>query len=84
MGRLRSWRHSLAIFLNELGAITNGENPFVPRGLQMRIDGQLIDPVGFQTADVGHKLRYLDAGGPDHQVRFNEITVFGVQAVMLG
>src|SRR5262249_24537209 len=50
-------------------AVADREYVGVARGLQGLPHHQLIQPVGFQAPDVREKVRRLDAGGPDRQLR---------------
>ena len=53
------------------GAVTQRKNIGVARGLQRIEDDQLVDAVGFKTAEVFQKIRCFHACGPHYQFRFD-------------
>ncbi|MNR11365.1 hypothetical protein D3C85_1276620 [compost metagenome] len=64
-------------------AVTDGENVRIARGLQRRLDHQLVNAVSFQPADLFHEIRRFDASRPDHQVSLNILAAFGVQTAFI-
>ena len=54
------------------GAVADGEDIVVARGLQRLAHHQLVDPVGLEAGDVLEHVRRLDAGRPHHELGRNE------------
>src|SRR5947207_1440154 len=56
------------------GAIADGENVFVARGLQRGQYHELIDAIRLQAVEVLQKFRRFHAGGPDDQLGRNGLS----------
>lgn len=64
MGRLGLGRHRrLSGDRRVAGAVSQREDIAVPRGLQRGGDHQLIQPVAFQSVQVGQHVRAADSRG---------------------
>ena len=56
------------------GAIADGEDVFVARGLQRRQYHELIDAIRLQAVEVLQKFRRFHAGGPHDQLGRNDLS----------
>ncbi|MNF94996.1 hypothetical protein D3C84_777290 [compost metagenome] len=80
MGGLGPRRYvAVAARLGAGGAITEGENVVVQRGLQGRANHQLVDPVGLQAVDVLEEPRRTDTRCPDFETGRDHIAIAGFQ-----
>ncbi|OMP13623.1 hypothetical protein COLO4_01279 [Corchorus olitorius] len=79
--RLRARRHESAARQRAGGAVADGVNIVVQRGLQRLFDHQLINAVGLQPANLFHEVWRFNTGRPHHQIGFDEFAPFGIQTV---
>src|SRR5438132_10980005 len=63
------------------GAVADREDVGIARGLQCRLDRELVYAVDLQSIDVSQDLRGFDSGRPYHQFRGYERTVGQPKAV---
>ncbi len=80
---LSSRRHKTALRTRAGSTVADGENVRIACGLQGRLGHQLVNTVRFQPANLFHKIRRFDASSPDHQVCFDVLAIFGMQAAVV-
>ena len=82
MRGLRARRHgTLALGRRVSGAIADGEDALIARGLQRGVHDELVVAVGLEPGDVFQKIRRFHARGPHAEIGGDGLTTGGDHAV---